>query len=216
MDKDILQQFQEMSALLNSTLDHNEIRRRAIEATTVVMDAEAGSLLLLDETTGELYFDVAHGDKGDAVREIRLRFGEGIAGDVARTGEPIIVNNVQRDPRFFRQADEVSGFTTRNMICVPVKAHGRFLGVLQAINRKHERSFEQSDLGTFVALAHQVGIAIENANLYQEIHLLFEGFISASVQAIESRDPSTSGHSQRVAALTCRLAEVVTANDAGP
>lgn len=216
MDKDILQQFQEMSALLNSTLDHNEIRRRAIEATTVVMDAEAGSLLLLDETTGELYFDVAHGDKGDAVREIRLRFGEGIAGDVARTGEPIIVDNVQRDPRFFRQADEVSGFTTRNMICVPVKAHGRFLGVLQAINRKHERSFEQSDLGTFVALAHQVGIAIENANLYQEIHLLFEGFISASVQAIESRDPSTSGHSQRVAALTCRLAEVVTANDAGP
>lgn len=216
MDKDILQQFQEMSALLNSTLDHNEIRRRAIEATTVVMDAEAGSLLLLDETTGELYFDVAHGDKGDAVREIRLRFGEGIAGDVARTGEPIIVDNVQRDPRFFRQADEVSGFTTRNMICVPVKAHGRFLGVLQAINRKHERSFDQSDLSTFVALAHQVGIAIENANLYQEIHLLFEGFITASVQAIESRDPSTSGHSQRVAALTCRLAEVVTANDAGP
>lgn len=216
MDKDILQQFQEMSALLNSTLDHNEIRRRAIEATTVVMDAEAGSLLLLDDTTGELYFDVAHGDKGDAVREIRLRFGEGIAGDVARTGEPIIVNNVQRDPRFFRQADEVSGFTTRNMICVPVKAHGRFLGVLQAINRKHERSFEQADLSTFIALAHQVGIAIENANLYQEIHLLFEGFISASVQAIESRDPSTSGHSQRVAALTCRLAEVVTANDAGP
>ena len=84
------------------------------------------------------------------------------------------------------------------------------------LNRKHERSFDQSDLSTFVALAHQVGIAIENANLYQEIHLLFEGFISASVQAIESRDPSTSGHSQRVAALTCRLAEVVTANDAGP
>lgn len=216
MTDQTLRQFQDVSALLNSSLDHNEIRRRAIEAATVVMEAEAGSLLLLDETTGELYFDVAHGEKGQAVREVRLRFGEGIAGDVARTGEPIIVNDVQRDPRFFRQADDATGFTTRNMVCVPVKAHGRFLGVLQAINRKNNTSFDQSDLQNFVALGHQVGIAIENANLYQEIHLLFEGFISASVQAIESRDPSTSGHSQRVAALTSRLAEAVSSTESGP
>jgi HD-GYP domain-containing protein (c-di-GMP phosphodiesterase class II) len=216
MNDQTLRQFQEVSALLNSSLDHTDVRRRAIEAATVVMDAEAGSLLLLDETTGELYFDVAHGEKGHAVREVRLRFGEGIAGDVARTGEPVIVNDVQHDPRFFRQADEASGFTTRNMVCVPVKAHGRFLGVLQAINRKNGGDFSSLDLDNFVALGHQVGIAIENANLYQEIQLLFEGFISASVQAIESRDPSTSGHSQRVAALTCRLAEAVSRTESGP
>ena len=216
MSDQILRQFQDVSALLNSSLDHNEIRRRAIEAATLVMKAEAGSLLLLDETTGDLYFDVAHGEKGEAVREVRLRFGEGIAGDVARTGEPIIVNDVQHDPRFFRHADETTGFTTRNMVCVPVKAHGHFLGVLQAINRKNNGQFDQADLQNFVALGHQVGIAIENANLYQEIHLLFEGFISASVQAIESRDPSTSGHSQRVATLTCRLAEAVTSTESGP
>ena len=70
-------------------------------ASTLLMDAEAGSLLLLDESMNELYFEVAHGEKGAAVREIRLKLGEGIAGYVAQTGEPVIVNDVQRDSRFF-------------------------------------------------------------------------------------------------------------------
>jgi HD-GYP domain-containing protein (c-di-GMP phosphodiesterase class II) len=210
-----LRQLQEISALLNSSLDHATIRKRAIEAATLLMNAEAGSLLLLDEATGELYFDVAHGEKGEAVRRARLRHGQGIAGHVARTGEPIIVNDVQHDVRFFRHVDQASGFVTRNMVCVPVTAHGRLLGVLQAINHKNGQPFDEDDLKNFVSLGHQVGIAIENANLYEEIHLLFEGFISASVQAIESRDPSTSGHSQRVATLTCRLAEAVTYKDCG-
>lgn len=216
MNEQTLRQFQDISALLNSSLDHGEIRQRAIEAASIIMDAEAGSLLLLDEVTGELYFDVAHGEKSVAVRQVRLGFGQGIAGHVARTGEPLIVNDVQGDSRFFRQADQASGFVTRNMVCVPVRAHGRFLGVLQAINRKHDGLFEDSDLQNFVALGHQVGIAIENANLYEEIHQLFEGFISASVQAIESRDPTTSGHSQRVASLTCQLAEIVNLVETGP
>jgi HD-GYP domain-containing protein (c-di-GMP phosphodiesterase class II) len=210
-----LRQFQYISALLNSSLDHATIRSRAIEAATLLMNAEAGSLLLVDEGTGELYFDVAHGEKGATVRQSRLRRGQGIAGHVAQTGEPVIVNDVQHDPRFFRQVDHVSGFITRNMVCVPVTAHGRLLGVLEAINRQDGGLFEKDDLDNFVALGHQVGIAIENANLYEEIHLLFEGFISASVQAIESRDPTTSGHSQRVATLSCRLAEAVTHTSRG-
>jgi hypothetical protein len=89
------------------------------------------------------------------------------------------------------------------------------LGVLHAINKVNGEPWEDTDLQTFVTLGHQVGIAVENANLYEEIHRLFEGFISASVQAIESRDPSTSGHSQRVASLTCQLAAAVNQMDSG-
>ena len=211
-----LRQFQEISALLNSSLHPTEIRTRAIEAATLLMEAEAGSLLLLDEAVGELYFEVAHGEKGAAVREIRLKLGEGIAGHVAQTGEGVIVNDVQRDSRFFRSADRQSGFTTRNMVCAPVMVHGKVIGVLQAINRKGGGLFDEDDLQNCVALGHQVSIAIENARLYDEIQHLFEGFISASVQAIESRDPTTSGHSNRVALLTCRLAEAVTRTDSGP
>jgi HD-GYP domain-containing protein (c-di-GMP phosphodiesterase class II) len=211
-----LRQFQDISALLNSSLHPTEIRKRAIEAATLLMEAEAGSLLLVDEALGELYFEVAHGEKGAAVREIRLKLGEGIAGHVAQTGEAVVVNDVQRDARFFRSADRRSGFTTRNMVCAPVKVHGKVIGVLQAINRKDGGLFDEDDLQNFVALGHQVSIAIENARLYDEIRHLFEGFISASVQAIESRDPTTSGHSNRVALLTCRLAEAVTGVESGP
>ncbi|MGH7164567.1 MAG: HD domain-containing phosphohydrolase, partial [Nitrospiraceae bacterium] len=192
------------------------IRKRAIEAATVLMDAEAGSLLLLDEAANELYFEVALGEKGEGVREIRLKVGQGIAGYVAQTGEPVIINDVQHDPHFSPQADKKSGFLTRNMVCVPVKAREKPLGVLQAINKKHGAIFGQEDLQDFISLGHQVGIAIENANLYGEINRLFEGFISASVTAIESRDPTTSGHSGRVATLTCGLAEVVDRIDSGP
>lgn len=204
-----LQKLQEISALLNSTLNQAEVRKRAIEAATALMEAETGSLLLLDEAAGELYFDVALGEKGEGVRQIRLKVGQGIAGYVAQTGEPVIINDVQSDPRFAREADKKSGFVTRNMVCVPVKAHGKLLGVLQAINKLDGAVFDSTDQQDFVSLANQVGIAIENANLYEEISRLLEGFISASVVAIESRDPSTSGHSQRVAALTCGLAEVL-------
>lgn len=216
MNDHTLRKFQEISALLNSSLDQTEIRKRAIDAATVLVEADAGSLLLLDEPAGELYFEVALGDKGEEVRQFRLKLGEGIAGYVAQTGEPIIVNDVQRDPRFWRKGDSNSGFVTRNMVCVPVKAHDKLLGVLQAINRKNGGLFGEEDLQNFVALGHQVGIAIDNANLYEEINRLFEGFISASVQAIESRDPTTSGHSNRVALLTCRLAQVVDCVDWGP
>ncbi len=211
-----LKKLQEVSGVLNSSLNQAEIRKRAIEAITFIMEAEAGSLLLLDEAAQELYFEVALGEKGEGVREIRLKVGQGIAGYVAQTGEPVIINDCQTDSRFSREADKKSGFVTRNMVCVPVKARDKLLGVLQAINKKNGSLFGDEDLQDFVSLGHQVGIAIENANLYEEINRLFEGFISASVLAIESRDPTTSGHSDRVATLTCGMAELVDRVEHGP
>lgn len=211
-----LKKLQEISEVLNSSLNQAEIRKKAITAINFILDAEAGSLLLLDEAAQELYFEVALGEKGEGVREIRLKVGQGIAGHVAKTAEPEIINDCYSDSRFNPAADKKSGFRTRNMICVPVKAHDKLLGVLQAINKKDGALFSDEDLQDFLSLANQVGIAIENANLYEEINKLFEGFISASVTAIESRDPSTSGHSARVAILTCGLAEVVDRIDFGP
>ncbi|MGH7255311.1 MAG: GAF domain-containing protein, partial [Nitrospirales bacterium] len=211
-----LQRLQGISGVLNSTLKQAEVRKRAIQAVADLLEAEAGSLLLLDESAQELYFEVALGEKGEEVRQVRLKLDQGIAGYVARTGEPVLVNDVQHDPRFLQSVDKQSGFVTRNMVCVPVKARDKLLGVLQAINKKQDRLFTDDDLQDFVSLGHQVGIAIENANLYEEISGLFEGFISASVMAIESRDPTTKGHSERVATLTCGLAEVVDRIAQGP
>jgi signal transduction protein with GAF and PtsI domain len=84
----------ELSSLIISTLDTREIRKRAIEAATRLMDAEAGSLLLVDKETEELFFELALGEKGEKLKEIRLKKGEGIAGWVAENRKPVIVHDV--------------------------------------------------------------------------------------------------------------------------
>lgn len=137
-----------LSAILNSTLDPKEVQKRAMEAATELMDAEVGSLLLVDEKNNELYFEVALGEKGAQVKELRLKIGEGIAGWVAQQGEPLIVEDVQKDPRFAKKADKKSSFVTRNMICVPVRIKDKTIGVLQAINKK-EGAFVQEHLELF-------------------------------------------------------------------
>jgi putative nucleotidyltransferase with HDIG domain len=207
-DRELLEKYQrtirqlkllgDFSALLNSTLDAREVRRRAMEAATQLMEAEVGSLLLVDDEKGELFFEVALGERGSKVKEIRLKIGEGIAGWVAQQGRPLIIPDVQKDPRFFKKADEKSAFVTRNMICVPVKSKNKVIGVLQAINKLNQKAFTEEDLNEFQALAHQVAIAIENANLYKELQEAFIGTAQALSDAIEAKDAYTAGHTRRV------------------
>jgi putative nucleotidyltransferase with HDIG domain len=192
-----LNTLMELSALINSSLDIAEIRKRAIEAATELVNTEAGSLLFLDEETGGLYFDVAIGEKGEKVKTIRLKKGQGIAGWVAEHDEPVIINDVELDPRFFKGADEKSGFTTKSMICVPVKTKDKLVGVLQAINKKGA-SFNTDDLDLLTGLSNQVAIAIENARLYDELRETFYATIHALAETIEKRDPYTAGHTKRV------------------
>jgi len=187
----------ELSALINSTLDTGEIRERAIVAAIRLLNAEAGSLILIDQDSGDMFFEVAIGDKGDKVKEIRLKKGEGIAGWVAEKGEAIIIHDVQSDQRFFKTADKRSTFITRDMVCVPVKTKDKVIGVLEAINRGNG-IFDEGDKEALIALANQVAIAIENANLYQELREVFYGTAQALAETIEKRDPYTGGHTKRV------------------
>jgi len=187
----------DISALVSSTLDTREIRRRAIEAAARLVNAETGSLLLVDRETGELFFEVALGDKENTLKEVRLAKGQGIAGWVAEKSKSIILHDVASDPRFFGGADAKSTFQTKNMICVPVKTKNRVLGVLQVIN-KNAGSFDDEDRDVLCALANQVASAIENANLYEELKETFYETSQALAETIEMRDPYTGGHTQRV------------------
>ena len=192
-----LRTLTKLSAILNSTLDPKEVQKRAMEAATELMNAQVGSLLLVDEKNNELYFEVALGEKGAQVKAIRLKIGEGIAGWVAQHGEPLIVEDVQKDPRFAKKADKKSSFVTRNMICVPVRIKDKTIGVLQAIN-KEEGAFAQEHLELFQMLANQVGIAVENARLMEDLRQTFYETAEALAEAIEKRDPYTGGHTKRV------------------
>ncbi|GAB4411892.1 MAG: HD domain-containing protein [Thermodesulfovibrionales bacterium] len=192
-----LKTFIHVSSLINSTLDPHEIRERTINALTTLLDAEAGSLLLVDEETGELFFEVATGEKGGRLRKVRLKRGEGIAGWVAEHDEPVIANDAPSDPRFFKTADQQSGFVTKSIICVPVISKGKIVGVIEGIN-KISGEFSEDDLESMNFLSDQVAIAIENARLYKELKDAFYGTVEALAEVIELRDPYTGGHTKRV------------------
>ena len=197
----------ELSGVLNSTLDQDEVRKRAMVAATKLMNCEVSSLLLLDDDTNELYFEVALGDKGAQVKEMRLKVGEGIAGWVAEHGKSQLIRDISEDPRHFKEADERTDFVTRDMLCVPLKVKDKTIGVLEAINKIDGEVFNDEDLGLFQLLANQVAIAVDNARLYTDIHETFLQTANALAEAIEKRDPYTGGHTKRVVKYSKAIAQ---------
>ncbi|MFA5168476.1 MAG: GAF domain-containing SpoIIE family protein phosphatase [Candidatus Omnitrophota bacterium] len=159
-----------LTSVLNSTLKLNELLALIMKTSSEVMCSEVASLLLIDEISDELVFRVALGGKGAELEEkFRVKMGEGIAGSVAASGKPEIVNSPHEDPRFAKRFDDSTGFITRAILCVPMKAKGKVIGVLQAINPLGRRNFSREDLELFETFADQAAIAIENAQLHGEI-----------------------------------------------
>ncbi|MFH1260000.1 MAG: ATP-binding protein [Elusimicrobiota bacterium] len=161
----------EANYILSSTLDLNQLLNTIMNLAAKVVDAEVSSLMLLDETGEELSFQVALGEKGSAVKQIRLKLGEGIAGWVAKEGEPLIIKDVAKDPRWAKQADAASKFVTRSIICVPLKIKEKIIGVMECINHLSRGYFDQADLPFLQSFASQAAIAIENARLFQTLKL---------------------------------------------
>jgi response regulator RpfG family c-di-GMP phosphodiesterase len=185
-----------LSGLLNSSLDFDYVKMRAIAAVTELLDCETSSLLLKDEE-GKLFFEVALGEKGEIVKRFQLKMGEGIAGWVALHGKPLIIPNAHDDARFFEEVDQATGFVTHTVICVPLRCKGAIMGVIQGIN-KEEGVFTQDDLELFQALADQIAVALDNARLYTELNEMAGKLVTGLSEAIEKRDSYTGGHPQRV------------------
>jgi len=155
-------------SLINSTLDLDTLLETITGQAMEIIDAEASSLLMLDSTGRELIFKVAHGDVAHLLKDERLPLGEGIAGWVAEKGEPLLIADASKDPRFTGGIDRKTGFRTRTLLCLPLKSPKKVLGVLEVINRK-DGLFDDSDVEFLMAMANQAAIAMENAILYQQL-----------------------------------------------
>ncbi len=125
-----------------------------------VLDAEDGSLLLWDEESNELVFVLVHGDVRNELRGYRIKDDVGIVGWVVNHHEAIIVNNPRQDRRFSLEVDETFGFTTRSILCVPMIARGKLIGVIELLN-KREGEFIDADTSLLAILGHVAAIALE-------------------------------------------------------
>ena len=165
---DQLETCYKITSLINSELNLSHLLDTIMNVAKKVMNADACSLLLVDEETDELVFQVALSEVGEKIKTmVRLKMGEGIAGTVAKTGESLIIEDAYQHPQFNPAYDKKSGFQTGSILCSPLKAKGNILGVCQVIHGKSQgRVFQQSDLELFLLLCDSAALAIHNARMH--------------------------------------------------
>ena len=166
--------------------------------TQRILNSATSSILLIDEQTGELLFEAATGKTGRALSEARMKVKSGVAAWVANHCQPLIVNDVKRDPRFSGEIDQSSGFTTKSILCVPLVIGGRSIGAIEVINKRSGEVFNNEDLELLSALASTTALAIDNARMHQAVLSAYLDNIKMLSETIDAKDPYTSGHSQRV------------------
>jgi len=154
---------------LTSRLRLDDVLRGIFEKTSEVLRPRDWTLFLRDPGTDDLRFAITVGRVAERLAGRRIPIGEGVVGFVARTGEPLVVEDVRTDPRFSARFDRDTGFKTRSLLCAPLVARGEVLGVIELIRRPGEPSFTERDLRLLRVVADYAAIAIVNARQYELI-----------------------------------------------
>ncbi len=194
-----LEALQKVTVLLSSSLNLEDVLDNVIEQGLAVMEAEAGTVWLVDRDTGDILPFVAIGPRAEGIKGLRLRRGEGIAGKVVATGESLLVSDVTRDPAWASRFDQQSGFVTRSILCIPLIAKEEAIGCLQLINKSSSKElFTTQDEELGLAFASQAALVIHNSYLFTANEQLLLSLIETLSAALDARDPYTAGHSRRV------------------
>ncbi|MHB8573933.1 MAG: GAF domain-containing protein, partial [Dehalococcoidia bacterium] len=196
--------------------DHARLLDAIVTTAARVIEAEAGSLLLLDPKTDELVFQVATGPGADAVRQFRVSVGQGIAGFTASTGQALAIADTSQDPRFARQIAEGSGYVPKNLLCVPLLLRGELIGVMELLDKRGGNSpFTPQDMAILASFGEQAALAIDHSLHMQSLERLLIGAArgendaqmaaeAAQLVAEVAADPThdrTLGLARQVAAL---------------
>jgi HD-GYP domain-containing protein (c-di-GMP phosphodiesterase class II) len=236
-----LETLNKIGVALSTERNTDALLELILSKSREITSADAGSLYLVDEEPGgakHMIFKLTQSDSHSVpFRQFTLPIDtHSIAGYAAATGQILNIKDAYRIRnlpfRLNRDFDNKFGYRTKSMLVLPMKDQkDEVIGVLQLINSKKHREakltsgkivaeevgpFSQRSQDLASSLASQAAVALENNLLYRDIEKLFEGFVGASVTAIESRDPTTFGHSERVATLTVAMAEAVDRLDSGP
>ena len=163
----------EVSSLINSSLNINEVLENSMRVVEELTDAETSSIFEIDFEENELFFRLARGESHARVNKVRMKMGEGIAGWVASSGETLLVPDTEKDTRFCKKVDDLTCFKTRSILALPIKRKDRIIGVMEAINKKGPQTFDSKDAEVLTIVSKQIGIAIENAKLHARLQEKF-------------------------------------------
>lgn len=159
----------EFSKALVTAFDMETLLTAVLERIKVLIPASNWSLLLMDQQTQELYFAVCVGVDHELLKGVRLKMGEGIAGTVAQTRQPIIIPEVCEDERFCQKVDHITGFDTRSIIALPLLVRGEVVGVFEVVNVEDQEFFQETYLPLLEILGDYVAIAVDNVYNLQKL-----------------------------------------------
>ena len=159
----------ELGKALTAELDAARLLDTILKKVSALLPAEHWSLLLLDEATGELHFELSVDLEPTVLKALRLRPGEGIAGQVALRQQPMVVTDVHTSPFFSARVDQLTGFTTKSIMCAPLIFGGRTLGVIEVVNPQR---LDTGTLRLLTIIADYVAIAVENTRQYHQLQTL--------------------------------------------
>jgi signal transduction histidine kinase/putative methionine-R-sulfoxide reductase with GAF domain len=158
----------EIGKSLSSTLELKPLLNQILVSAAEILNCEAGSLFMLDEHTGEMIFEVTVGPVAAELIGVRLPPGTGLVGKAVDTAEPVIANDVRQTQGWSDSTDKQTGFVTRDLMVVPMKAHDRVIGVIEIINKRDGSPFNRDDQELLATFASQAAVAVENARLYTQ------------------------------------------------
>lgn len=238
-----LSELAEIGVLLTTEKNLDTLLGLILTQARRVTQSDAGSLYIVETDEGgthRLRFKLSQNESRPDIPfvEFTIPIDHGsLAGYAATEAEPLVIEDVYMLPpdveySFNRSFDEKYGYRTKSMLVIPMQNHhGEIIGVVQLLNRKRDVNarlvtpedsareliaYSPHAVKMVKALAGQAAVSVENSQLYEAIERLFEGFVKAAVLAIEQRDPTTSGHSERVATRTVGLARIVDRAADGP
>jgi putative nucleotidyltransferase with HDIG domain len=209
MSQEVLMELFDIAHSLSSTLDVDTLLKRIGKAAEQLTDSEASSIMLLDQDKQHLLFKVATGEKGTAMKKMKVAVGQGIAGWVVNNKKSLTVNDVSKDERFAAAFDKTSGFITKSILCVPLLLGEEIIGVAEVLNKKNAQEFTSEDENILGSLGSLASVSIANAKSAEDQKNFFTYMIEIIVQAIEARDPKLTGHTWRVAQTATAVARAM-------
>ena len=159
----------EIGKALTSTVDLENVLTLIMDQVSRLLKTQSWSLLLRDEQSGELTFEIAVSPAAAKLKGMKVAAGQGVAGWVAEHGKPLVIADVSEDGRFSDHFDKASAFITQSVLCVPVRSKDHVLGVIELVNGPNEKVFKEADLQILSTIADYAAIAIENARNFMRI-----------------------------------------------